>query len=126
MKILGIDHINISGPRTLIDECRAFYVDILGLQDGPRPPFRTPGFWLYAGDRAIVHLSEKIRETTARTDTAFDHCAMSCSGLESAKQRLQDHAVPYTLKQVPGSGDAQIFLQDPGGLTLELNFRGGE
>ncbi len=126
MKVLGIDHINISGPRSLIDECRAFYVDILGLQEGPRPPFRTPGFWLYAQDRALVHLTEKERETSKTTNAPFDHCALRCSGFENAVQRLKDHSVPYRLREVPGSGDAQIFLEDPGGLALELNFRAGE
>jgi len=126
MNVLGFDHINISGRKPLIDECRDFYVNVLGLHEGARPPFRTAGFWLYAGERALVHLTERDRETSVSSTSAFDHCALSCSGMESAVDRLKRHSVAYTIKQVPGSGDAQIFLKDPGGLELELNFRSGE
>jgi len=126
MNVLGLDHINISGSGALIENCRRFYVEILGLREGPRPPFRSRGFWLYAGDQAIVHLSEKTRQTAVRDDHALDHCALHCKGLRETIQRLEANGVAYTLKEVPGSGDAQIFVSDPGGLRLELNFRGGE
>ena len=126
MNILGLDHINISGPPALIDACRRFYVETLGLREGPRPPFRSRGFWLYAGEQAIVHLNEKSRQTAVRDDSAFDHCALRCSGLRETIQRLEQRRVAYTLNEVPGAGDAQIFVSDPGGLRLELNFRGGE
>ena len=123
MHVIGIDHINISGPASLIEDCRRFYVTILGLRDGPRPPFRFPGHWLYAGDHAVVHLSEKERTTTVRTDTPFDHCALACTGLDEALARLREHGVEHVIKHVPGSAVAQIFVKDPGGLALELTFR---
>ena len=126
MNILGLDHINISGPAALIENCRRFYVETLGLREGPRPPFRSHGFWLYAGEQAIVHLTEKERETAVRDDSAFDHCALRCSGLRKTIERFKTLGVLYTLKEVPDTGDVQIFVSDPGGLRLELNFRGGE
>ena len=42
---LGLDHINIATPR--LAESRDFYVEVLGLQEGPRPPFEFDGYWLY-------------------------------------------------------------------------------
>ena len=51
---LALDHVNIRTRRLSV--LRAFYTDVLGLKDGPRPPFGHPGAWLYAGDHPIVHL----------------------------------------------------------------------
>src|SRR5262245_55076162 len=33
------------------DQTRSFYVEILGLTEGPRPALGFPGAWLYAGGR---------------------------------------------------------------------------
>jgi catechol 2,3-dioxygenase-like lactoylglutathione lyase family enzyme len=56
---LSLNHYSI---RTAdLDACRRFYVDVLGLEVGPRPNFSFPGLWLYAGDtsqwsNAVVHI----------------------------------------------------------------------
>ena len=49
-----IDHVNIATEN--LEKTRDFFVDALGLEDGPRPDFGVPGHWLYADGRAIVHL----------------------------------------------------------------------
>ena len=59
MHVVRIDHVNIIGSPELVAKCRTFYIDILGLQEGYRPPFRSSGFWLYAGKAANVHLTVK-------------------------------------------------------------------
>lgn len=32
---------------TDVEASKRFYVDVLGFQEGFRPPFRFPGLWLY-------------------------------------------------------------------------------
>ena len=41
----------------LIEALRRFYTEVIGLQVGPRPPFDSPGHWLYAGPVDLLHLT---------------------------------------------------------------------
>ncbi len=120
MPVLGLDHVNIAGSRELIERCRAFYVDILGLTDGPRPSFRSRGHWLYAGDQPVVHLTERDGDTTGRS--ALDHYAFACEGLDDMTGLLRERGIPFTLDPARDSKNAQLFVEDPAGVSLELNF----
>ncbi|MBV8518463.1 MAG: VOC family protein [Acidobacteria bacterium] len=126
MAITHIDHINLSGSAALIDACRAFYVDILGLRDGVRPPFRSRGYWLYAGAQPVVHLTVRERDETSAPDDAtssFDHYAFACEDAAAMRARLQQAGIAFEADEVPETGDVQFFLRDPAGIGLELNFR---
>src|SRR5579885_1873325 len=39
-----------------LERSRAFYREILGLREIPRPPFSFPGAWFAAGDSQQLHL----------------------------------------------------------------------
>ena len=39
-----------------LERTKDFYVDVLGLAVGDRPPLGFPGYWLYSGGVATVHL----------------------------------------------------------------------
>jgi catechol 2,3-dioxygenase-like lactoylglutathione lyase family enzyme len=121
VRVLGLDHVNIAGSGTLIERCRAFYVDVLGLTDGPRPPFRSRGFWLYAGGHPVVHLTERDRDAE-RSSTSLDHFAFRCEGFEATMQRLTELGVAFTVDPARDTKAAQLFLDDPAGVALELNF----
>ena len=54
MPIQGLDHINIHTSKR--EETLRFYTEMLDFQEGFRPPFDFPGAWLYAGERAVIHL----------------------------------------------------------------------
>jgi catechol 2,3-dioxygenase-like lactoylglutathione lyase family enzyme len=122
MTVLGIDHINLSGSADLMERCRAFYCDVIGLTNGHRPAFRSRGFWLYAGEQPVVHLTVRDEKTDVGGATGFDHYAFQCQGLDATLERLTSHDVAFNVDRVPGSGRAQLFLIDPAGVSLELNF----
>jgi len=122
MSVSGIDHFNITTSEAIIERCRAFYVEVLGLREGPRPPFRSRGFWLYAGKNPIVHLTISDADRPAPSAAPLDHIALACSGLDEMLARLAQHAIAYEIDRVPDSNVAQIFLRDPAGVALELNF----
>jgi catechol 2,3-dioxygenase-like lactoylglutathione lyase family enzyme len=121
MRITGIDHINIAAPMETLERCVRFYVDVLGLSEGHRPPFRSRGFWLYAGDAPIIHLTEKATSAAASTG-AFNHVALACEDFESMEERLRAHGIAFTVNRVPQTSQVQIFVTDPAGVDLELNF----
>jgi catechol 2,3-dioxygenase-like lactoylglutathione lyase family enzyme len=54
MPLGGLQHYTIE-PSDL-ERSRDFYCDVLGLENGDRPPLGFPGYWLYSGGAATVHL----------------------------------------------------------------------
>jgi catechol 2,3-dioxygenase-like lactoylglutathione lyase family enzyme len=123
MQVSRLDHVNIAGPAGLIEACRRFYVDVIGLTEGDRPPFTSRGFWLYAGDQPVVHLSERPFDAGSQPEGPFAHYALQCTGLADAKERLDRARIPFTVSEVPLTNQVQLFVHDPAGVALELNFR---
>ena len=115
-----------------LERTKNFYCDVLGLENGDRPPLGFPGYWLYSGGVATVHLlgERKPREGIVVRGTAkkfddtgrFDHIAFSATDLAGVRARLKKHKVEYREQVVPRTGAGQIFLYDPDGVGVELNF----
>jgi len=123
MTVAALNHINIAAPRAVIDRVRSFYIDVLGLVEGDRPPLASPGHWLYAGDEPIVHLS--LRHSAAGDGAgAIDHFALTCHGLAAMLEHLRGLGIAHRAVEVPGRTQVQIFLRDPAGVKVELNFSG--
>ncbi len=130
MPLGGLQHYTIE-PQDL-ERTKDFYVDVLGLEVGDRPPLDFPGYWLYSGGTATVHLmgtrkpregivvrgTEKKYEDTGR----FDHIAFAATDVEGIRKRLQSRHVKFRESIVPRTGDTQFFLYDPDGVGVELNF----
>ena len=121
MSIQSIDHINIGTDK--IAETITFF-EGLGLSVGSRPPFDFPGAWLYAGDRAVVHLVELTEGKTASDVSALDHFAFAIDDYDGMKRSLDHSGVKYRALSVPGAPVRQLFVRDPNGVTIELNCRG--
>jgi catechol 2,3-dioxygenase-like lactoylglutathione lyase family enzyme len=116
-----------------LEATRDFYVEVLGLRVGERPPFRFPGYWLYLGDQAVVHLAARDSYDNAshaeREDGgtgSLDHVAFEASGRAEMAARLEERGLPFRQREVPGFGLHQIFVKDPDGVTIELNFRASD
>lgn len=127
MATLAFAHYNLRAPRQLLDELRDFYCDVVGLRVGERPPFRNFGYWLFAGEQDVLHLSEAQPGATApdAIATTFDHAAFRCSGRAGFEQKLAQRGVPYRVADVPLTGMVQLFFHDPAGNGVELNFAAG-
>lgn len=125
MPALAFNHFNLRAPQPLLMRIRDFYIDVVGLREGWRPPFDFPGHWLYLGDQAVLHLVELPPGSLGAAPGAastFDHVAFSCSGLAETEARLQRLGVAYRRADVPGTTQCQLFVQDPAGNGVEFNF----
>ena len=124
MPVVSFNHYNLRASRDMLEQLRDFYVNVLGLQVGERPPFASFGYWLYLGEQAILHLSsaraDEIR--SSHVLNTFDHVALTCTGLAEMKAHLHTHGVRYRVSEVPLLGQTQLFLHDPAGNGIELNF----
>ncbi len=140
---LSLNHYSI---RTAdLDACRAFYEGVLGLEVGPRPDFPFPGLWLYGGDsanyaNAMVHIIGTDPQAPAglagylgdrdtaqlRGSGAVDHVAFFATGLATMRAKLARLGVACRERSVPGLGLHQVFVDDPNGIVVELNYPAAE
>ena len=133
MGVSRLEHVNIRCNR--LAATRAFYIDIIGLSDGARPDFPFRGAWLYCGATAVVHLVEAADHPGSWTGTlekeasspagdtgAFDHVAFHGEDFEDMKAKLEAAGLKFRHRVVPGTGLKQIFVPDPEGVMVELNF----
>ena len=128
MPVAAFDHYNLRAARPMLDTLRDFYRDVVGLAVGDRPPFRRFGYWLYAADRPVLHLSE-ADDGEARSGTAvttFAHAAFNCTGRADFEARLKRFGVAYRTARVPLLNLAQLFFHDPAGNGVELQFAVGD
>jgi len=109
-----------------LEATRDFYVDGLGLEVGPRPPFKFPGYWLYLGGQAVVHLAKKSGEGANAGTGPIDHVAFEATGLKEMVARLEELAIPVHHRKVPDLGLHQVFIDDPNGVKIELNYPASE
>jgi catechol 2,3-dioxygenase-like lactoylglutathione lyase family enzyme len=118
---------------------RDWYVRVLGMREGAHPDFRFPVCWMYIGDTDVIHLTEGGRNVSEnrkrylgqQSDAVegtgvIDHVAFRCSGLEEMMERLKAADVPFSRRQVDDQGLFQLFLLDPNGIKVELNFTSAE
>jgi catechol 2,3-dioxygenase-like lactoylglutathione lyase family enzyme len=127
MTVRGLGHINLRASAEAIERLRRFYVDVIGLREGPRPVFRSgsSGYWLYAGDSAVTHLSI-ARDSGPGTQPpgVFNHLAFDCDDLEATRARLDAAGIEYATDIVAERHQVQLFLTDPSGIGVELTFTG--
>ena len=123
--VRGLAHANLRAPEAMIERLRCFYVDLIGLRQGPRPTFRSGsrGYWLYAGETDVLHLTIAGPGDAAPVPTGhFNHLAFACTDLAATRARLDAAGLAYEVDEVDEPPQVQLFLTDPGGLDIELNF----
>jgi catechol 2,3-dioxygenase-like lactoylglutathione lyase family enzyme len=120
-----------------LEATREFYCRALGFADGFRPDLGFPGYWLYLGTTPVIHIAE-WRSYTAHSQQlglpvtspaagtgALDHIAFHASDYEAFVAQLIRHGVTVHRHDSPAAGLRQLFLQDPNGIKLEINFFNG-
>ena len=123
--ILSINHIQLVAEKDLVLKLRDFYCDVVGLTEGFRPTFERFGFWLYIEDRDVLHLiTPKEGDGRSPQKSSFDHVAFKTANYNGVLKKLQSLSIPFEVKPIPGMTAHQIFLRDPAGNRVELNFDG--
>ena len=126
MGVLAFNHFNIRAPKPLLEEVKAFYLDVVGLTEGYRPDVPIHGYWLYLDDLPVLHLMEwsDIPEAFQYEKGFLDHVAFSCDDLESFIAKLANLNVVYARRDfdLDGGVFTQLEITDPVGNGVELNF----
>ena len=128
MTVNGVDHINIRTGD--VAATARFFAEALDLTPRPMPGIADPamGTWLVdSRGRAIVHVNNAAMfgETPFAGRTgALHHVALDCSDRAAMVARLERLGLDYGTNDVPHAGVRQLFVTEPNGVLLELNFRG--
>jgi catechol 2,3-dioxygenase-like lactoylglutathione lyase family enzyme len=145
MSVKKLQHYNI---RTLrYDDTVRFYQQVLNMRLGTPPgaPADMKPSWLFdESGEAVVHLIpvdpadphgsySKVVSFRGKPNEAspvsfsgsgsIDHVAFACEGWEEIVARLQAQGVPYHENHLTRFNLRQLFIIDPNGVTLELNFQ---
>ena len=117
-----LDHFNIRTRK--LAETVSFYEDVLGLEKGARPNFAFPGAWMYSEGKPVVHLVDisSTGEAQKPDSGCVHHVAFASRGFDAMRRRLTSNGMPFEARQVPGGDLWQIFVNDPNGVMIELNY----
>lgn len=133
MSVEALDHVNLRTPD--VPSTAAFFAKVIGLTITPSPGCDDPAraSWLCdSAGRAVVHL--------ARQDIAYPwepeegvpagppgsgrvhHMALRCTGYDTMRTRIEASGVAMHANNVPEAKLRQLFVIEPNGLMIELNF----
>jgi catechol 2,3-dioxygenase-like lactoylglutathione lyase family enzyme len=133
MPVLALEHVTIRCAQR--QRTRDFYVELIGLSEGDRPDFPFRGHWLYLGGVPVIHLVEAAdtggawgRDVSVMPDAAagtgaFDHVAFQGDDFEAMRVRLKQAGLTFRERIVPGGALKQLFVPDPEGVLVEINFK---
>jgi catechol 2,3-dioxygenase-like lactoylglutathione lyase family enzyme len=138
MPLSHIEHFLVASDD--IDATRDWYQRVLGMKPGAHPEFGFPVHWMYVGEVDIVHIgpsakgaNENQKKYLGRTSQdagagtgALDHIAFRATGLRGMLEHLRAERVPFTQRRANGQALFQLFLYDPNGVKIELNYAGSE
>jgi catechol 2,3-dioxygenase-like lactoylglutathione lyase family enzyme len=118
VKVTRFHHVSVNSNGAPLDELAAFYRDVLGLGDKPRPDIPgVPGHWHIVGDQELHLVGAPPRGTPI--DATGHHYCVSVADLDAAVSELEQRGIEYQ-RAVQGESTVQIWIRDPAGNTIEL------
>ena len=126
--VTGLFHVAIKTSD--LGRTRAFWCDIIGLAEMPRPDFGYPGAWLAVplpGGPGILHVyaggpALGANGIAPSGTGAIDHVSLTAIGYHAFVERFRTAGLPWREFLVPGTTLWQLFVYDPSGVQLELTF----
>lgn len=109
-----------------VDATVAFWNDIIGSHSVDRPDFDFPGAWLQFGT-TMIHLyggKAAVNGTGGHDQgsAAIDHVALSAASFDEMRDILVGRGFDWRQLNIPSFNIWQLFVHDPNGILVELNF----
>jgi catechol 2,3-dioxygenase-like lactoylglutathione lyase family enzyme len=138
MPLSHIEHFLIAADDQ--EATRDWYRAVLGMEEGPHPDFGFPVYWMYLDGRDVVHIGPsaakageiqkkflgRTSQDTGAGTGALDHIAFRATGLRQMLALLRSRGVAFTQRRANREAVYQVFLLDPNGIKVELNFSASE
>ena len=119
-----------------LEATRQFYIDVLGFEVMPRPDFPFPGYWMGVNGSIQVHVgpsnipNRQAYYLGTADDAAdgqsgvIDHVAFLADDPAAFVERFKARGIEFRPRHLPESKLFQLFIRDPNGVMIELNFFG--
>ena len=138
MPLSHIEHFLVAADD--IDATADWYCRVLGMKEGPHPDFGFPVKWLYLGEQDIVHITQSGKNASGNQKTylgrtsqdtgsgtgALDHIAFRATGLQRMMSHLKSLGISFNERRANGQALYQLFMFDPNGIKIELNYDAAE
>ncbi|MFF5305480.1 VOC family protein [Streptomyces sp. NPDC013161] len=114
--LAAVDHVQLAAPAGSEDALRAYYVDVLGMTEIPKPPVLAArgGCWFGAGE---VQLHLGVEDDFRPAKKA--HPGLRVTGIEAYASRLKSLGASVTWDHdLPGH--RRFYSEDPVGNRLEF------
>ncbi|MEU9140521.1 VOC family protein [Streptomyces sp. NPDC048404] len=114
--LTALDHVQLAAPPGSEDRLRAYYVDVLGMTETPKPPVLAGrgGCWFRAG-AVRLHLGIEAAFRPAKKA----HPGLRVTGIDAYAARIAAAGAPVTWDEdLPGH--RRFFSEDPVGNRLEF------
>ncbi|MFJ9247776.1 VOC family protein [Streptomyces sp. NPDC101776] len=114
--LAAVDHVQLAAPEGAEDALRAYYVDVLGMTEIPKPAVLAArgGCWFGAGE-VQLHLGVETDFRPAKKA----HPGLRVTGIEAYAARLKSLGAPVTWdSDLPGC--RRFYSEDPVGNRLEF------
>ena len=105
-----------SPPSWIFDDTGAAVVHLLGV-DAADPEGSYAKMSQFRGG------ADTMDPPSFRGSGAIDHIAFQCENYDEVLARLKSRKIPCAENDLSRFGLRQIFVKDPNGITLELNFQ---
>jgi catechol 2,3-dioxygenase-like lactoylglutathione lyase family enzyme len=123
-----------------IDATRDWYRDVLGMHEGWHPDFGFPVYWMYLEGVDVVHIGKSAKQASDSQKAylgrlaqdsgagtgAIDHIAFRAKGLKQTMAHLRRRRIEFSERRANGQALYQLFMYDPNGIKVELNFDAAE
>jgi extradiol dioxygenase family protein len=137
MALTKLDHFLVQTED--MEGTRDWYARVLGMTAGYTPDFKFPVSWMYLGKQDVLHITEGGKNVSENrkayvgqqsTDTSgsgvIDHIAFRAEGLKDMIDHLESLNIDFKQRQVSDQGLYQLFMFDPNGIKVELNYENSE
>lgn len=114
--LTGLDHVQLAAPAGCEDDARAFFGDLLGMVEIPKPAnlAKRGGVWFLCGSQQL-HIGVQADFVAA----AKAHPAFAIENLTALREHLTRHAITV-IDDEPLAGAERFYVRDPFGNRLEF------
>ena len=117
MKIIELNHVALHVAD--VPASIAFYRDVVGLEQLPRPAFNFQGAWFALGSLQQLHLLEG-RQIESQGDNRGNHFAVAVEEFEKVAEYFVGLGLVCAGPHIRPDGAKQVFIQDPDGHVMEF------
>ncbi len=117
MNIKTLNHVAVHAAD--VKASIAFYRNILGLAQMPRPAFDFPGAWFRIGETQELHIIGN-RAEPVHSHSRGTHFALQVEDIKAVEAELKAKKAAFIGPKQRPDGIWQIFVQDPDGHYIEL------